>query len=122
MPAVRAAAAYRARLSPAFVQHSKRLDEKPRPDGLIFGSPDTVAEQLSVFRDTGIGGVILRFRLGPMTHEITARSMKLFAEDLGGPDRISLNIFAPLSGALVLKPCEMPLDKVTAFVLGVLPQ
>lgn len=50
------------------------------------------------------------------------RSMKLFAEELGGADRISLNIFAPPSGAPMLKPCEMPLDKVTAFVLGATPE
>lgn len=46
------------------------------------------------------------------------RSMKLFAEELGGSDRISLNIFMSASGDPLLKPCEMPLDKVTAFVLG----
>ncbi len=46
------------------------------------------------------------------------RSMKLYAEELGGPDRISLNIYAPAHGELALKPCEMPVDKVTAFVLG----
>lgn len=46
------------------------------------------------------------------------RSFKFFAEELGGPDRISLNIYAPPSGALALRPCEMPIDKVTAFVLG----
>jgi hypothetical protein len=50
------------------------------------------------------------------------RSMKLFAEELGGPDRISLNIFAPPSGMPTLKPCEMPLDKVTAFVLEATPE
>lgn len=47
--------------------------------------------------------------------------MKLFAEELGGADRISLNIYAPPSGTPALKPCEMPLDKVTAFVLGAVP-
>ena len=46
------------------------------------------------------------------------RSMKLWAEQLGGTDRISLNIYAPQSGDPALKPCEMPIDKVTAFVLG----
>ena len=46
------------------------------------------------------------------------RSFKLFAEELGGPDRISLNLYAPFSHEPVLKPCEMPADKVTAFVLG----
>jgi len=50
------------------------------------------------------------------------RSMKLFAEELGGPDRISLNSFAPPTGEPTLKPCEMPLDKVTAFVLGAVPE
>ena len=46
------------------------------------------------------------------------RSMKLYAEELGGPDRISLNIYAPEHGETALRPCEMPVDKVTAFVLG----
>ena len=50
------------------------------------------------------------------------RSMKLWAEELGGPDRISLNIYAPSSGEPALKPCEMPVDKVTAFVLGAVPE
>jgi len=46
------------------------------------------------------------------------RSMKLYAEELGGADRISLNIYRPVGGDPALKPCEMPADKVTAFVLG----
>jgi hypothetical protein len=50
------------------------------------------------------------------------RSMKLWAEELGGNDRISLNIYAPPSGDPTLKPCEMPIDKVTAFVLGARPE
>ena len=50
------------------------------------------------------------------------RSMKLYAEELGGADRISLNIFAPSSGEPTLKPCEMPLDKVTAFIAGAIPE
>ena len=50
------------------------------------------------------------------------RSMKLYAEELGGADRISLNIFVPPSGEPTLKPCEMPIDKVTAFVAGAIPE
>ena len=46
------------------------------------------------------------------------KSFKLYAEELGGPDRISLNIYAPTTGDPALRPCEMPVDKVTAFVLG----
>lgn len=49
------------------------------------------------------------------------QSFKLYAEELGGADRISLNIYRPPSGTEpALKPCEMPLDKVTAFVTGAL--
>ena len=50
------------------------------------------------------------------------RSFKLYAEELGGPDRISLNIYAPPSGTPALRPCEMPVDKVIAFVLGAEPE
>jgi hypothetical protein len=68
------------------------------------------------------GYVLARYngrRYGVSTSQHTnGRSMKLYAEELGGTDRISLNIYAPAHGELALKPCEMPLDKVTAFVLG----
>ena len=68
------------------------------------------------------GYVVARYndrRYGVSTSAHTnGRSMKLFAEELGGADRISLNIYAPEHGDLALKPCEMPIDKVTAFVLG----
>jgi len=47
------------------------------------------------------------------------RSFKLYAEQLGGSDRISLNIYQPPTAETPsLRPCEMPVDKVTAFVLG----
>jgi len=46
-------------------------------------------------------------------------SFKLYAEELGGSDRISLNIYRPPgSPEPALRPCEMPVDKVTAFVVG----
>ena len=48
------------------------------------------------------------------------RNTKLVAEELGGADYISLNHFALTSGAR-LKPCEMSADKVTAFVLNLVP-
>lgn len=50
------------------------------------------------------------------------KSIKLYAEELGGVDRISLNVYAPPSGEPALRPCEMPVDKVTAFVLGAEPE
>jgi hypothetical protein len=50
-----------------------------------------------------------------------ARSQKLEAEELGGADYVSLNLYRLATGEALLKPCEMPEDKVRAFVLGVIP-
>ncbi|CAN7285072.1 hypothetical protein ASC89_02500 [Devosia sp. Root413D1] len=53
------------------------------------------------------------------TAHANGKSFKLYAEELGGSDRISLNIYRPPSSMEpALKPCEMPVDKVTAFVAG----
>ena len=48
------------------------------------------------------------------------RSQKLVAEELGGTDYISLNLYRLKSSAR-LKPCEMPEDKVVTFVLNLRP-
>jgi hypothetical protein len=45
------------------------------------------------------------------------KAWKLVAEELGGTDYISLNLYLPRSGPLV-RPCEMPEQKVIDFVLG----
>jgi alkanesulfonate monooxygenase SsuD/methylene tetrahydromethanopterin reductase-like flavin-dependent oxidoreductase (luciferase family) len=47
---------------------------------LVFGSPATVAEKLTAVGKTGIGGLIMQFRLGPMSYEDTTRSLTLFQE------------------------------------------
>lgn len=47
------------------------------------------------------------------------KSWKLVAEELGGPDYISLNLYALASGAR-LYPCEMPAAKVITFVRGLI--
>lgn len=47
------------------------------------------------------------------------RSQKLEAEELGGEDRISLNLYRLATGEALLKPCEMSAEKVSAFVMGV---
>jgi hypothetical protein len=47
---------------------------------LVCGSPATVAEKLSEVGKTGIGGLIMQFRLGPMSYEDTARSLTLFRD------------------------------------------
>ena len=43
------------------------------------------------------------------------RSAKIFAEELGGNDFISLNFYQTQKEEL-LKPCEMPEEKVVAFL------
>jgi alkanesulfonate monooxygenase SsuD/methylene tetrahydromethanopterin reductase-like flavin-dependent oxidoreductase (luciferase family) len=47
---------------------------------LLCGSPATVAERLADIARSGVGGVILQFRLGPMPHEVAASSLSLFMQ------------------------------------------
>ncbi len=49
-----------------------------------------------------------------------ARSQKLEAEELGGPDYVSMNLYRLATGEALLKPCEMPEEKVRDFVLRVI--
>jgi alkanesulfonate monooxygenase SsuD/methylene tetrahydromethanopterin reductase-like flavin-dependent oxidoreductase (luciferase family) len=49
---------------------------------LVYGSPATVAAKLAAVGATGVGGLIMQFRLGPMSYEDTARSLTLFQEQV----------------------------------------
>jgi alkanesulfonate monooxygenase SsuD/methylene tetrahydromethanopterin reductase-like flavin-dependent oxidoreductase (luciferase family) len=49
---------------------------------LIYGSPATVAEKLAEVAKIGVGGVILQFRLGPMSFDDVARSLTLFMQQV----------------------------------------
>ena len=49
------------------------------------------------------------------------RQIKLYAEELGGSDYVSFNLYLPRSGKVLLKPCEMSEAKVVAFVKAVEP-
>lgn len=64
--------------SQAAVTTKRALDSVEH--GLIVGSPDTVSEKLQAINDTGIGGLIIHFRLGAMSWESTQHSLELFAE------------------------------------------
>ncbi|NNE80360.1 MAG: hypothetical protein HKN18_08825 [Silicimonas sp.] len=70
----------------------------------------------------GYGGTFAgkRYRV-TKTVMSTGRSQKLEAEELGGADYISFNIYRLSDGTALLKPCEMPAEKVTNFVLGLVP-
>ena len=71
---------------------------------------------MGTFRGTSAG----RACVVSKTRQIGGRSWKLVAEELGGGDYISLNLYRTASGAL-LRPCEMPAEKVVAFVLALRP-
>jgi hypothetical protein len=49
------------------------------------------------------------------TTRAAGHSISIYAEELGGTDVVSANIYRPASGD-VLKPCEMPAPKVLAFL------
>lgn len=50
----------------------------------------------------------------------TGKSQKLVAQELGGPDYISLNFYTLKDGPR-LYPCEMPAEKVISFLRGYRP-
>ena len=49
------------------------------------------------------------------------RQAWLYAEELGGNNHISCNIYFLKGNNTRLKPCEMPAQKVIDFVLGFVP-
>jgi alkanesulfonate monooxygenase SsuD/methylene tetrahydromethanopterin reductase-like flavin-dependent oxidoreductase (luciferase family) len=50
--------------------------------GLVYGSSETVRDKLAPVYESGVGGLILHFRLGSLPWEATARSLRLFAEQV----------------------------------------
>ena len=49
------------------------------------------------------------------TTRAAGRGVSLLAEELGGSDMVSANVYRT-SGGDVLKPCEMPAEKVVDFL------
>lgn len=52
------------------------------------------------------------------TDHVDGRTVTLYAEELGGPDVVSANIWRTADGD-VLRPCEMPAEKVLGFLRSV---
>ncbi|RLQ88083.1 hypothetical protein [Notoacmeibacter ruber] len=50
------------------------------------------------------------------------RRFWLYAEELGGSDFVSLNLYRGSQGRFYLRPCEMAEAKVRRFVLGFHPE
>ena len=50
------------------------------------------------------------------------RREKFYAEELGGNDVISFNLYVVRNGDIRLQPCEMSANKVQKFVEGFVPE
>ncbi len=81
---------------------------------------DAFVAKFDAMPEGGYGGTFedKRYRI-TKTLMATGRSQKLQAEELGGKDYVSFNLYRLADGTALLKPCEMPEEKVMAFVLGV---
>ena len=51
-------------------------------NSMIYGSPATATERIARLREIGIGGLILHFRVGPMSWADNERSLRLFAREV----------------------------------------
>jgi len=49
-----------------------------RGDGVIYGSPARVAEDIAALDRLGLGGIIAVFRMGPMPHALATQNLELF--------------------------------------------
>lgn len=72
---------YRAAQSTAFEALAAKANAQP---GLpvLCGSPDSMMEDFTSLEKTGIGGVIVRFRTGPMPAEFSLRALELFMKEI----------------------------------------
>jgi alkanesulfonate monooxygenase SsuD/methylene tetrahydromethanopterin reductase-like flavin-dependent oxidoreductase (luciferase family) len=83
---------YRAAQSTAFEAMVAKANAQP---GLpvLCGSPDSMLEDFTSLEKTGIGGVFVRFRTGPMPAEFSSRALKLFMKEIA--PRIKESHLAP---------------------------
>jgi len=70
--------------------------------------------------DAGYYKVMFRDRTYGMRIDVSrdGKRRKLYAEELGGTDHISCNLYLLNDQAPLLKPCEMPEQKVLDFISG----
>jgi alkanesulfonate monooxygenase SsuD/methylene tetrahydromethanopterin reductase-like flavin-dependent oxidoreductase (luciferase family) len=72
---------YRAAQSTAFeamVAKANKQGSLP----VLCGSPDSMLEDFTSLAETGIGGVFVRFRTGPMPAEFSSRALRLFMDEI----------------------------------------
>ena len=56
------------------------LEKGTPPGGYVLGTADTVADDLAEFGRAGIGGLIIRFDIGPMPADLSQASLRAFME------------------------------------------
>ena len=72
---------YRAAQSSAFeAAVAKQKNQSSLP--VLCGSPDSMMEDFTSLAKTGIGGVIIRFRTGPMPADFSNRALQLFMREI----------------------------------------
>jgi alkanesulfonate monooxygenase SsuD/methylene tetrahydromethanopterin reductase-like flavin-dependent oxidoreductase (luciferase family) len=72
---------YRAAQSTAFEAMVAKASAQPSLP-VLCGSPDSMMEDFTSLEKTGIGGVIVRFRTGPMPAAFSTRALKLFMKEI----------------------------------------
>jgi alkanesulfonate monooxygenase SsuD/methylene tetrahydromethanopterin reductase-like flavin-dependent oxidoreductase (luciferase family) len=84
LPAFEGMMGYRATLeaNPVFGEIAKRVGPRQLPRSLVAGAPATVADQLAPLREAGVGGLILRFRIGEIAHAHSVASQRLFMDEV----------------------------------------
>lgn len=81
LPYFRQMQTYRAAQSSAFEAMVAKANAQPTLP-VLCGSPDAVMEDFVSLAKTGIGGVSIRFRTGPMPAEFSSRALKLFMREI----------------------------------------
>jgi len=94
LPYFRQMQTYRAAQSTAFEAMVAKANAQPTLP-VLCGAPETVMEDFTSLAKTGIGGVSVRFRTGPMPAEFSARALKLFMKEIAPEIRGSA--LAPVS-------------------------
>src|SRR5579859_7016251 len=81
LPYFRQMQTYRAAQSTAFEARAAKANAKPTLP-VLCGSPQSMLDDFVQLRDAGIGGVIVRFRTGPMPAEFSTRALRLFMKHI----------------------------------------
>jgi alkanesulfonate monooxygenase SsuD/methylene tetrahydromethanopterin reductase-like flavin-dependent oxidoreductase (luciferase family) len=88
LPYFRQMQTYRAAQSSAFEAMVARADAQPSLP-VLCGSPESMLDDFMSLARTGIGGVSIRFRTGPMPAEFSLRALRLFMKDIAPRIRAS---------------------------------